>query len=312
MTPTSAAAAPCPNAGLYQYTTRVDQTKDGAQTGNVVIGKHYIAIDTAAQPPSPVDTDGDGVPDYVENWHGDGSYSLHTDTETDWQNDYTDATNTDSLNALYDDVDLDGDGMVGRVEEALSKDPLTPDNPLALLPVPSLGPNQAAFVVPVNFDSLAAAGNVNLSLRVDGKAASLLRCERDTGGGCLLIWDTTYDWSGNHCLQAELFLNGQGTPRSYGASNGLGGDHGPTALPIPRNTKQTGAGRRPVGKLERRESLRPHFPGSDSTILARFSNHLAIALLGGGEPVLQNALAARTKHGPVLRRGEERAPGFQS
>jgi len=30
-----------------------------------------------------MDYDADGIPDYVENWHGDGHYSLHTDTETD-------------------------------------------------------------------------------------------------------------------------------------------------------------------------------------------------------------------------------------
>ena len=74
--------------GLYHYTTRLDQTKEGDEaSGHMVnIGLHYIAVNNYGQP---LDTDGDGIPDYVENWHGDGRYDLHTDTETDWQNQYT-------------------------------------------------------------------------------------------------------------------------------------------------------------------------------------------------------------------------------
>ncbi len=59
------------DAGLYHYTTRVDQTKDGVQTGNVIIGRHYIAT-TGPTSTQPNDSDNDGIPDYVENWHGDG------------------------------------------------------------------------------------------------------------------------------------------------------------------------------------------------------------------------------------------------
>ena len=72
-----------PDAGLYHYTTGVDQTKEGS--GHMVsIGLHYIATAGAASI-KPKDSDNDSMPDYVENWHGDGDYTLHTDTETDWQ-----------------------------------------------------------------------------------------------------------------------------------------------------------------------------------------------------------------------------------
>jgi hypothetical protein len=72
------------DAGLFHYTTRVDQRKEGEEIpGHMVnIGLHYIAT-TGPGSSQPKDSDGDGIPDYVENWHGDGAYSLHTDTETD-------------------------------------------------------------------------------------------------------------------------------------------------------------------------------------------------------------------------------------
>ena len=122
-------------AGLYHYTTRVDQAKDGAQSDNAIIGKHYIATASSTST-QPIDTDNDGIPDYVENWHGDGdgdgTVRLHADTETDWRHNYSDGTNPDSLNALYDDVDLDGDGLTGAAERVLSTNPLDADNPLDL------------------------------------------------------------------------------------------------------------------------------------------------------------------------------------
>ena len=67
----------------------------------------------------PKDTDGDQIPDYVEDANGNGVYD--PGTETDWQNATTDGTNPDKWNALYDDVDLDGDlylsGHLSMVED---------------------------------------------------------------------------------------------------------------------------------------------------------------------------------------------------
>src|SRR5256885_6069446 len=120
------------DAQLYHFTTTPSQTKDSTQT-KVNIGLHYVASVNG----KPGDSDsggGDGIPDFVENWHGDGNYAVHTADETDWQHDLSDGTNPDKLNAVYDDRDLDGDGMVGSLERLLGKDPLVADNPLQFQP----------------------------------------------------------------------------------------------------------------------------------------------------------------------------------
>ena len=105
------------DAGLFHYTTRVDQIKEGEELRDpwVNIGLHYIATTNGV----PKDSDGDGIPDYVENWHGDGDYNSHTDTETDWQNPMTDGVTPDPSGLGYDTVDLDGDGLCGAAKRLL-------------------------------------------------------------------------------------------------------------------------------------------------------------------------------------------------
>jgi len=197
-------------AGLYHYTTRTDQTKDAGQPA-VNIGLHYVAT-TSSTSVVPNDFDYDGIPDYVENWHGDGSY--HSGTETKWQDNPTTTGVEDKNNAIYQDIDLDGDGMVGRIETALSKNPLVPENMLTLVPAASPGPNRMAFVVPVPFSTLAGIGS--LSLRLDCRPVPFVRWDQDTSGGCLLTWDTTYEAPGDHFVQVELYLNGQTRPGAMG------------------------------------------------------------------------------------------------
>ena len=64
-------------AGLYHYTTTTNQVKE---TNSVVdIGMHYVAVDGNGRP---VDTDGDGLPDYLEDANGNGTADSG---ETNWQ-----------------------------------------------------------------------------------------------------------------------------------------------------------------------------------------------------------------------------------
>jgi hypothetical protein len=57
------------SAGLYHYTIQTNQVPDGANT--VSIGYHYVATDSSG---NPIDTNGDGIPDYLEDSNGNGIY----------------------------------------------------------------------------------------------------------------------------------------------------------------------------------------------------------------------------------------------
>ena len=64
-------------AGLYHYTTRtILSNKELATT--VDIGVHYVGVGTNHQPS---DTDGDGLPDYLEDLDGD---NVLDNNETNW------------------------------------------------------------------------------------------------------------------------------------------------------------------------------------------------------------------------------------
>ena len=66
-------------ARLYHHTTTTNQVKEG--TSAVDIGFHLIAVDTVTG--LPLDDDGDGLPDYVEDRNGNGG---NPDSgETAWQ-----------------------------------------------------------------------------------------------------------------------------------------------------------------------------------------------------------------------------------
>lgn len=196
-------------AGLYHYTTRTDQTKDGAQTGNVIIGRHYVAAASSSST-LPKDTDSDGIHDFVENWHGDGDTGVnrvHTDYETDWNNPTTDTdpdTSTpiaDSLNAKYDNIDLSGSGLTGWVKKALGLQPFSPINPLVLTQVAGNNQNVISFEVP-NYDAVQNAGFI--ALNVDGHNMTVGSGSRAPNGNTLLTWNSSYDTPGQHYLQVEI------------------------------------------------------------------------------------------------------------
>jgi len=62
--------------GLYHFTTQTNQVVEG--TNIVTIGYHYVATD---QYGNPLDSNGDGTPDYLEDANGDG---LVDNGETNW------------------------------------------------------------------------------------------------------------------------------------------------------------------------------------------------------------------------------------
>jgi hypothetical protein len=64
-------------AGLYQHTTRADQTKDSSW---VDIGFHYVALNGSDQA---FDNDGDTVADCLEDRNGNGAYDSSSG-ESDW------------------------------------------------------------------------------------------------------------------------------------------------------------------------------------------------------------------------------------
>jgi hypothetical protein len=69
--------------GLFHYTVQTNLVSglEITETNSTVsIGFHYIAVDYNG---NPLDTDGDGIPDYIEDANGNGAVDSG---ETDWQN----------------------------------------------------------------------------------------------------------------------------------------------------------------------------------------------------------------------------------
>lgn len=65
----NAGSATADQVGLYHFTTQTNQVKEANST--VDIGYHYVAVDSSG---NPVDADGDGVADYLEDADGNGVY----------------------------------------------------------------------------------------------------------------------------------------------------------------------------------------------------------------------------------------------
>jgi hypothetical protein len=124
-------------AGLYHYTMQSNQQKEGSS--QVDIGFHYVATDGQG---NPLDSDGDGLPDYVEDADGDGTYDSgdianfnNPDTDTDglsdgWElqngmNPRLDESAQEAYrrNYIYDRLDrLDNATGLGHVDLTLDKE----------------------------------------------------------------------------------------------------------------------------------------------------------------------------------------------
>jgi trimeric autotransporter adhesin len=200
------------NLALFHYTTRPDQTIEGdapAWHTNVDIGVHYVP---ATNLPStsgwePVDTDGDGIPDYVEDADGDGI--VDTNDGTDWTTPYTLPGIWDPTNSVYMNTDLSGDGLVNSIKLALGLGPFCQTNPLTLTQIiTGQEPGTATFSLPISYNAVTNIGM--LELLVDGSLPNYQECLPATNGNCLLTWDTAYTVSGQHLVQAKFILTGGG------------------------------------------------------------------------------------------------------
>jgi hypothetical protein len=78
-------------AGLYHYTIFTSQAKE--TNSPVDIAFHYVALDSNHLP---MDTDGDGIPDYLEDRNNNGTYDSSLG-ETDWQHSVSGLTGTTSI-----------------------------------------------------------------------------------------------------------------------------------------------------------------------------------------------------------------------
>jgi len=195
-----AASDTAANLGLFHYTTRKDQVKEGndvaAGKPNASIGLHYIAATNGM----PMDFDGDGIPDYVENWNGDGNYPAHVGVETDWQNPMTDGVTPDPYSTIYDAIDLDADGLTGAEERFFGTNPLIPDNPLNMTSVQHQSVLSGIVQIPLNINTNIDP-NTTLLLNVNEDANNSFVYQAN--GQWFAAWDTSAVANGVYRLQME-------------------------------------------------------------------------------------------------------------
>ncbi len=188
--------------GLYHYTTQVNQNKEGNSPADV--GLHYVAVDPVTGLPKDSDTPSpDGIPDYIEDYNGNGYLDGN---ETDWQLQKTDGLVADVENPVYDDLDLDGDGLNGAAERALGTNPLVSDNPLAIPNSPI--PDTVSGKVSIPLPALAGADDaLYVGFTVNGEPAAAI--VHKVSGTWTLDWDTTVLANGLYYVGFELTPPGE-------------------------------------------------------------------------------------------------------
>ncbi len=116
---------------------------------------------------------------------------IHTADETDWQNPISDGVNPDPSNSVYLEIDLSGNGVVGRNKTALGMNPLNPSNPLALTQVITGDePQIVTFEVPINYNTALNAGTLNVNM--NGIDVTLEEWSPATDGNCLLSFNVAF------------------------------------------------------------------------------------------------------------------------
>lgn len=146
----------------------------------------------------PIDTDGDGIPDYVEDANGNGVVDAN---ETDWRTQYTTPGVWDLTNSIYDDVDLDGDGLTGWQEKILGTNPLLSDNPMDFSHINLPGPLSGVVTIPININTNTDT-NTLILLTVNGAAVDTSVYQ--SNGVWFASWDTTSTANGVYQLNFEM------------------------------------------------------------------------------------------------------------
>jgi len=185
------------NLGLYHYTTQTNQIKEGNDTAkvNANIGVHYIAATNGV----PIDTDGDGIPDYVEDANGNGVWDQGS--ETDWRHPMTDGVTPDPYSTIYDDIDLDGDGLTGAAERTLGTNPLLSDNPLNFSQISLPDPVSGVLTIRLNINTDTDT-NTLIMLTVNGVMDDTSVYQ--SNGVWFASWDTTSTANGFYQLTFEM------------------------------------------------------------------------------------------------------------
>ena len=189
------------DAGFAQYTTNPNQAKE--DRGNTVnIGLHYVAAANSQlstnNPQLPLDSDGDGVPDYMEDANGNGFVDAN---ETDPHNPMTDGFTPDAYSTVYDDVDLDGDGLTGAAKKLFGLNPLLADNPLDFAQIKLPDSLSGVVTIPLNIGANADTNSV-IMLTVNGTAVDTSVSQ--SNGVWFAIWDTTATSNGLYRLGFEM------------------------------------------------------------------------------------------------------------
>jgi len=195
------------DAGLTQYTTFTNQAKDSASQP-VNVGLHYVAASTNNLP---LDSDGDGVPDYVEVEYG-----------TDPNNPMTDGVTPDVYNAAYDFVDLDGDGLTGYAEKLFGTNPLVPDNPL-VLNFADGATISGEMKIPLNLNTNLDSTTNSFELLVNGSLAEHGEIEQTSDGSWSCVFDTTTMSNGIYFVQLRYTYPGRIATALYPNSPNISG-----------------------------------------------------------------------------------------